>query len=197
MTFSVPPGFDFITPRTNDRVGYSCAIGVQDPKLELRYHIFPLKLPPLPPGYTSVASADLNTLHVPNMLAMIQNVARAVLVEPNLLPADGVKAEFGADWGAVCRLALAPSAFADGFAECLLLALHRKDVADAYVFFMFQDFQNAASLINSNFYTLRFRQRVGVCPNCEAIIAMDAPECPKCGAQFGPEAAWKIQPIEG
>ena len=35
----------------------------------------------------------------------------------------------------------------------------------------------------------------GHCPSCEAVIPLAADECPKCRALFGPESAWKIQPI--
>jgi len=152
----MPGGFSLVEPRANDRVRYSCAISAQDARLEIRYHIVSLKPQPLPPGFTSIAAADMNQLHVPNLLAIIQNVADRVIADPNLLPADAVRAEFGADWGATCRLGLARSSFSEGFTECLLLALHRKDVADAYVFFMFEDFASTVEILQSNFYTLTF-----------------------------------------
>lgn len=38
----------------------------------------------------------------------------------------------------------------------------------------------------------------GKCPNlyCESIIPLNSPACPKCGANFGEGAAWKVQRIE-
>lgn len=39
------------------------------------------------------------------------------------------------------------------------------------------------------------RKPKGICPNCEATIAVDSISCPKCKATFGPDAAWRIRPI--
>jgi hypothetical protein len=36
----------------------------------------------------------------------------------------------------------------------------------------------------------------GQCPNCEEVIALSAERCPVCSAQFGPNSAWKVIPLE-
>ena len=36
----------------------------------------------------------------------------------------------------------------------------------------------------------------GRCPNCDTALALDAPTCPQCKAQFGLNAAWKVQPVQ-
>lgn len=159
MAFHPPPGFLPVAPKANDRVTYHCAIATHAPKLEIRFHIVSLKRPPLPEGFTSIATIDMNALHDAHLLALIHNVADRVISGPNALPTEAVRPEFGADRGTVSRLGLAPSAFGDGFNECLLLALHREDVADAYVFFMFEDFEQAAELIQSHFCTLTFAEK--------------------------------------
>jgi hypothetical protein len=158
LTFRLPDNFSVVNVKANDRVRYTCAIVANSAKLELRYHIVPLKPQPLPEGYTSIASADMNQLHLSHYVALIRNVADSVISNPSPFPDEAVRAEFGADWGAVCRLGLAQSEFAEGFAECMLMCLHRKDVADAYVFFLFDDFAAVSNLIESNFYTLLFAQ---------------------------------------
>jgi len=156
LVLQVPENFSAVDTKANDRVHYSGAIAANGAKLELRYHIVSLKPQPLPEGYTSIASADMNQLHIPHYLALIQNVANRVIAEPSPFPEHAVKAEFGADWGAVCRLGLAPSSFGEGYSECMLVCLHRRDLADAYIFFMFDDYSAVAKLIESNFYTLTF-----------------------------------------
>lgn len=35
----------------------------------------------------------------------------------------------------------------------------------------------------------------GHCPNCEALIPMDALACPRCHAEFGESAAWRPTPL--
>lgn len=196
MVFRVPPDFDLVPTQVNDRFRYACAVSSRAVKLEIRYQIFPLKLPPMPDGFTRIASVDLNQLHVPNLLAMIENISSRVVSGPNRLPDDAVQAEFGADWGVVCRLELATSGFAGGFAECMLVSLHKEDFADAQVLYLFDDFEAVKGVLQGNFYTLRFAApELGVCPSCESTIPLAALECPKCKALFGPGAAWKVTPM--
>ena len=33
---------------------------------------------------------------------------------------------------------------------------------------------------------------LGGCPNCDAHVDLELVQCPHCGAQFGPNSAWKI-----
>jgi uncharacterized membrane protein YhaH (DUF805 family) len=33
---------------------------------------------------------------------------------------------------------------------------------------------------------------MGVCPNCDASLPLDAQACPKCMAEFGPNSSWKV-----
>lgn len=156
LSFSLPQGFSFVEPRQNNQLSYDCAIAPSSADLEIRYHIVPLRRRSMPSDYTAVASVDLNQLCVPNMLAMIHNIGSKTIVEPNPLPRDAVSSEFGADWGAVCRLTLAPSEFANPYSECMLLALHRRDMADAYVLFMSKDMNSVGDLVQRHFYTLKF-----------------------------------------
>lgn len=158
MAFKLPPGFIWVAPKANDRVAYHGAVATPAPRLEIRFHIVSLKRPPLPEGFTPITAVDMNALHDMHLLALIHNVADHLVSGPNPLPAEAVQAEFGADRGSVSRLGLAPSTFSDGFSECMLLALHREDIADAYIFFMFDSFEQVAELIQNNFYTLTFAQ---------------------------------------
>ena len=147
---------EFSASEVSAGAGVAChhAITLSEPKLEIRYQIVPR--PAHDPVFKPIASA--NTQAVPEMMltALIANSAERVLSAPNPLPAEAVRAEFGADWGAVCRLSLKASAFGGGFRECLLLALYRQDMGSAFQFFLFDDFEKAKGAINDNFYTLTF-----------------------------------------
>ena len=35
----------------------------------------------------------------------------------------------------------------------------------------------------------------GLCPNCEAPVALNAPACPRCHAEFGENAVWRPTPL--
>jgi hypothetical protein len=34
--------------------------------------------------------------------------------------------------------------------------------------------------------------QVGSCPNCSIRLPTTSPNCPKCGAEFGPNSGWKV-----
>ena len=63
MAFNPPPGFMQVAPKSNDHVAYHCAVATPAPKLEIRFQIVSLKRPPLPEGFTSIATVDMNALH--------------------------------------------------------------------------------------------------------------------------------------
>lgn len=161
LQFNPPSDFILIAPKENDSVAYQCVFALSEPKLEIRYQIVSLKPQTLPEGYTSIASADLNSAYNPYLASLIFNIAEDhVISGPNLLPEDTVQREFNANYGHATRLVLPLSRFGEGFNECLLFSLHRDDVADVYVFFMFDDFDKVAETMGSNFHTLTFREKI-------------------------------------
>lgn len=36
---------------------------------------------------------------------------------------------------------------------------------------------------------------MGVCPSCDATIALESSSCPKCDAIFGKDSAWAVRPL--
>lgn len=158
IAYKAPDGFRLVAAKANDRVTYDLALATDQPNLEIRFQIVSLNRLPLPDGFTPIAQVDMNALHDVHTLALIRNIASQIVSGPNALPAASVGPEFGADRGTVTRLVLAQSAFGEGFVECLLLALHKENVADVYVFFLFDDFERAADRIQAAFYTLTFSE---------------------------------------
>ena len=37
----------------------------------------------------------------------------------------------------------------------------------------------------------------GICPSCRQVILLDAAECSRCHATFGPDAVWHVHPLRG
>jgi hypothetical protein len=154
MVFRRPAAFSPAALTPSAGVAFHHAIALSEPRLEIRYQIVvPLAREP---GYVPTATVAPEAAREGMLTSLIFNASERVLSAPNPLPLEAVRREFGADWGAVSRLAVKPSVFGGGFRECLLLALQRQDAADAYVFFLFDDFERAKGAINDNFYTLRF-----------------------------------------
>jgi hypothetical protein len=68
-----------------------------------------------------------------------------------------VRKEFGADAGATTVVSC-DSDFGKGYMNCLISVIHKKDIADAYVFFLFDDPQvvGEAIMTDATYHALRF-----------------------------------------
>jgi len=155
MVFGMPENFTPVAAKGNDSVLYHHAVAAPPPgKLELRYQLVAPAAPP-PGGFKLTAAAEPGAVRQAMLLSVIMNIAARVIAPPSPFPEEAVRGEFAADWGAVCRVELKPSAFAEGFRECMILALHRGGSA-AYVFMLYDDFERSGDLLESSFYTLKF-----------------------------------------
>lgn len=156
MVFSMSSDFVPVPTKVNDSVLYNHAIAAVAPgKFEIRYQIVDTAPGEGAGTFTPTASADLDTLRQTMLMSVVMNVASKIITPPNPFPVEAVQKDFGAEWGAICRLGLKPSAFSEGFRECVVVALH-KGAAAAYVFMLYDDFESASGLIESNFVTLKF-----------------------------------------
>jgi hypothetical protein len=66
---------------------------------------------------------------------------------------------FNADWAAAAVFDVEPD-FTREYAGGLMLAMHKNRIADAYVIYLFNDYQAAKSRINENLTTLVFSKEV-------------------------------------
>jgi len=111
-------------------------------QVEVRYSIWPLGS--ILKEYRRTAGqpgADLlvdpNELYPTQAAVVLGNLSGGQTPELREFPPGSAKHDFGADWGAMAQVA--PSReVAPGFKHCLLVALHRRDVADVYCVYLFQ-----------------------------------------------------------
>ena len=151
MSFAVPPGFSAIPVVPNDDVAYDYALRSQTMKLEMRYRILPVE-----PASTS--DARRKSQLEPMLLAVALNISGGQEPNATYYPKDAVKSEFGADAGATCAVKVS-SEFGRGYALCLISAIHRDGIADAYVFYLCDDLSIAKRVLatGSIFHALRFK----------------------------------------
>jgi hypothetical protein len=147
MTFSMPSDF-LVTPiKENENVAYDFAIISKSCKLEVRYRIWPLsEAAEEYEIYKNKKQQDesLNIITDPNKLypnmiqAMHGNISSQTDWEPFWFDSTAVSREFGADVG-MLSLATVNSEFGKGYKYCMIHALHLTNIADAYIFFLYDE----------------------------------------------------------
>ena len=153
MQYSVPPGFLPTPVIENDDVAYDFAVKSTTRKLEIRYRIRPIEKQGQQDSY-----ADPEFLFNGILMTMALNISDGQLVEPKPFPEESVKSEFGADAGSFCAFRT-DSEFGEGYEKCSMSAFHKDNVADAYVFYLFDDLKtlSEALLTDRVYHALKFR----------------------------------------
>jgi hypothetical protein len=151
LRFALPPGFSPIPVIENGDVAYDFAVKSATKKLEIRYRIWPLKSSNQP------GNVDINSVHQGMLLTMALNIYNGKQGPVQAYPERSVKEEFGADAGATTVISC-DSDFGKGYLKCLISVIHKENVADAYVFFLFDDPQvvGEAVMTDKTYRALRF-----------------------------------------
>jgi hypothetical protein len=152
LRYAIPPGFTSTPVITNRDVEYDCAVRSKTKKLEIRYRIWPLK------QSDQAANSDINSIHQAMLLTMALNISNGQQGPTQAYPSNSVREEFGADAGSTTMISC-NSDFGKGFQKCLISVIHKDNVADAYVFFLFDDLKvvTQALMTDEIYHALRFR----------------------------------------
>ncbi|MSQ50337.1 MAG: hypothetical protein EXR28_00470 [Betaproteobacteria bacterium] len=165
MVFTQPEGFTPIAVTLNEVWAYHHAVLSPSCNLEIRYRIDSLprlaaQRAGLQQGMTLVASVETNEIYRANAAATLFNLSGGQDRPFNPFPAEAVRAEFGADWGAIADFLLPQRNPDDGYRVGLLIALHRDNRADAYVLGLMRKPGVEFDLLRKNFYSLTFIQKI-------------------------------------
>jgi hypothetical protein len=141
---TIPPGFVSTPVIDNGDVLYDYAVKSRTKKLEIRYRIWPIK-----DGHEDFAAM---------LVVMGANISDGQFIQPVAYPPEAVKHEFGADAGC-SGLVRAKSDFGKGYKVCVISAIHKDGIADAYTFFLCDDPNVAIEAIATEavYHSLRFR----------------------------------------
>lgn len=161
MIFTMPKEFKQIPVKENDDVLYQYAVKSKKNKLEIRYSVFSLKQ--RVKEYEEWKNSknrngvmtDPNTGYTIFTRAVVENIAGSENFKETLFNQKNVKDEFNADWGGT-YLVESKSGYGEGFKYALITALHKDNVADAYIVYLFDDFRTVQSEIMKEFYSMRF-----------------------------------------
>ena len=159
MNVSIPPGFVESKVIDNNDMSYEYAIKYSDKDFELRYSIRPIR-------YTKYANdtvksemegqrAFRNSSYSIILKTVMLNITGGVEYEVQAFDKNAVKSEFNADWGATTFVEL-KSEFGKGFKYCMIVTIHKDDVADAYYFYLANSKDKFSENMDPLFHILRF-----------------------------------------
>jgi hypothetical protein len=162
LTFEAPEGLKPTKIIENRQMNYEYALKYPATDFEVRYAIRPLDnlLKDYEQKEKNKQPGDIN-IH-PNKLynsllqATILNISGGQLPEIKVFDKNAVKQEFNADWGALSFVELGKE-FGQDYKYCLVVAIHKEDVADAYFFYLSKSRDRFDELMQPAFHSLKFK----------------------------------------
>lgn len=163
MTFTKPDGFEQVPVIDNNQVAYQYAMKYKGKNFEVRYSIMPLDSFVI--DYNNSLKDTTKQVIEPNRIFASMVVVTAMNAsmgsdggagEPNNFNEDAVKQEFNADEGKVIRFEPGKE-FGQNYTIGMLVALHKKDVGDAYIFFLSDSKEGFTDMMMPAFHSLKFK----------------------------------------
>ena len=155
LVFSPPQGYQELPPGRTPILDYERALRSPDGVLEIRLAIRPLKR--LVIEYDDPHGATPNPNHVFPLVfeSLATRLSGGGHAPSNAYPPDRAREKFNADWAAAAVFDTVRE-FDTPFKQGLLLAIHRNKVSDAYVVFLFDDYQAVKDSLKTAMGTLVF-----------------------------------------
>lgn len=161
LTFLQPEGFDTIPVIQNSAMEYEFAIKHRTKNFEVRYAIRPLDT--LLQEYTEKEknkqpgdiNLNPNNLYATLLKATTLNISNGYLPEMVVFDKTAVKEEFNADWGGTTYVEVGKE-FGMGYKFCMIVAIHKDNIADAYLFFLSDNAENFNDIMLDAFHSLKF-----------------------------------------
>lgn len=159
MVFASPQGLVPTQVVPNKLMAYDYAMKYPDKHYEVRYAIRPLDKV-MAEYHERIDKGDFvsdpNKWYTMNLQAVLMNVSGKRLPPVDQMTAQSAKIQFNADWGATAVVPM-DSTFGMGYNYCMMIALHKDNVADAYVFFMTDSMSGFDEYLMPVFYSLKFK----------------------------------------
>lgn len=158
MTFTEPTGLVEIAPIDNTQMNYEFALKYPETKFEIRFAIRPLDNmlkeyeKSIKSGHNCISP---NKLYQTSLLALILNVSNGKTLNTKKFDKDQVKLEFNADWGATAFFELGKE-FGQDYKYCMVVAIHKDDCGDAYIFFLTDTINEFDKFMHPVFHSLQF-----------------------------------------
>lgn len=167
MSFNMPEGYKEVPIIKNMQMNYEFAIKNIEKDFEVRYAIQPLAdalknhQEKEKNKKEDEINLDPNTLHKATFLTVLMNISGVMDLtggktrKISTFPAEAIKAELNADWGAMTLIEVRKE-FAQDYKYCMPVTIHKDDAADAYFFYLANDQQTIIELMHTVFHSLKF-----------------------------------------
>lgn len=161
LSFIQPAGFDSIGIIDYSAMEYEFAIKHRTKNFEVRYAIRPLDtlLQQYAEKEANKKPGDINLnpngLYATLLKTTTLNISNGYLPEMVVFDKTAVKEEFNADWGGTTYVEIGKE-FGKGYKFCMIVAIHKDNVADAYLFFLSDNADNFNDIMLEAFHSLKF-----------------------------------------
>lgn len=163
IQFKAPSGFKETPVIENPDLSYNYALSSLKDSIEVRYTIFPLaslmvdyEMSMADPNKTAVnPNKYYESMYMANILSISQLGAGNMPTQNNL-HTEVAKIEFNADLAAT-SLFDCNSEYAKGYKHCLLILVHKENVADAYISILSNDQSKIEGQLLSIFKSINFK----------------------------------------
>jgi hypothetical protein len=162
MHFEKPFGLETTPLIENRQMNYEYALKYPKKQYEIRYAVRPLDqmIAQHEEAQRNKKEGDVsihpNKLYSAMLTATVLNVSGGKNAEITPFNKNDVKDEFNADWGATAFFEVGEE-FGQDYKYCLVVALHKDDCADAYIFYLAKTKKKFTELMNLPFYALKFK----------------------------------------
>lgn len=162
MIFEMPKGFVETGVITNRQMNYDYAIKHVEKQFEVRFALRPLG--DLIKSFNELEknkkSGDINVspnkFYATSLQTIVLNISGGRMPKFNQFPPQAVKAEFNADWGATAIFEVGKE-FAQAYKYCMIVAVHKDSLADAYYFYLSDKQKTLNELMEPVFHCLKFK----------------------------------------
>ena len=142
----------------NRQMNYEYALKYPNKNFEVRYAIRPLDnlLNEYNKKTGSAISVNPNKLYGTSLQATVLNISGGNLSEIAQFDKNAVKQEFNADWGGTTFLEVGKE-FGQNYKYCMVVAIHKDNLADAYIFYLSDTKEGFSELVEPIFHSLKFQ----------------------------------------
>lgn len=162
LTFIETEGMEETKIIANRQMEYEYAIKYPNKNFEVRYSIRPLDehirtyKENLKNKQEGDVFLDPNNYYSSLLQATILNISGGKLPEITEFGKKPVKSEFNADWGATAFVEVGKE-FGQNYKYCMVVAIHKKNCGDAYIFYLSDEMRNFDKLIQAPFHSLKYK----------------------------------------
>lgn len=162
LIFIQPENFTSVEIVDQKNMQYEYALKHTTKNFEVRYAIRPLDelIKTYEKKEKNKKEGDINihpnTLYKTLLQSTTMNISGGYLPEMVVFDSLAVRQEFNADWGATTYVEVG-NAFGANYKYCITVAIHKNNVADAYLFFLSDNTENFDDIMLTAFHSLKFK----------------------------------------